>query len=95
MKIIIKLICQGVLSSSVIFSTIFLILVPESTSELSDFEGRIRALNEELKKRKMEADRLKLERKKRRKEDLKNKEETLKKQLEVWWKHCLIFMFGP
>ncbi|XP_052789216.1 centrosome-associated protein 350-like isoform X3 [Mya arenaria] len=56
----------------------------KSTSELSDFEGRIRALNEELKKRKSEAERLKIERKKRKKEDLKTKEETLKKQLESY-----------
>lgn len=55
----------------------------ESQSELSDFEGRIRALNEELRKRKTEADKLKRERKKKKKELMKNKEETLKKQIEV------------
>ena len=57
--------------------------VIESQSELSDFEGRIRALNEELRKRKTEADKLKRERKKKKKELMKNKEETLKKQIEV------------
>lgn len=55
----------------------------ETQSDLSDFEGRVRALTEELKRRKIQADKLKKERKKRRKDILKNKEEALKKQIEV------------
>lgn len=43
----------------------------------------MRALTEELKRRKIQADKLKKERKKRRKDILKNKEEALKKQIEV------------
>ena len=58
-------------------------LIAETQSDLSDFEGRIRALNEELRRRKTEADKLKRERKKKRKEQMKNKEESLKKQIEV------------
>ena len=57
--------------------------IVESQSELSDFEGRIRALNEELRRRKTEADKLKRERKKKKRDQMKNKEETLKKQIEV------------
>ena len=56
---------------------------PETQSDQSDFEGKIRALNEELRRRKAEADKLKRERKKKRKELMKNKEESLKKQIEV------------
>ncbi|XP_052223990.1 centrosome-associated protein 350-like [Dreissena polymorpha] len=56
----------------------------KSVSELSDFEGRIRALNEELRKRKTEAEKLKRERKRKKKEHMKNKEETLKKQIEAY-----------
>ena len=59
-------------------------VITETQSDLSDFEGRIRALNEELRRRKTEADKLKRERKKKRKELMKNKEESLKKQIEVW-----------
>lgn len=55
----------------------------ETQSDLSDFEGRVRALTEELKRRKIQADKLKKERKKRRKDILKNKEEALKKQIEA------------
>ncbi|XP_021341745.1 centrosome-associated protein 350-like isoform X1 [Mizuhopecten yessoensis] len=56
----------------------------ETQSDFSDYEGRVRALNEELKRRKVEADRLKKERKKRKKEILKNKEVALKKQIEAY-----------
>ncbi|XP_062614422.1 centrosome-associated protein 350-like [Saccostrea cucullata] len=55
----------------------------ETQSDLSDFEGRVRALTEDLKRRKIQADKLKKERKKRRKDILKNKEEALKKQIEA------------
>ena len=60
----------------------------ETQSDLSDFEGRIRALNEELRRRKTEADKLKRERKKKRREIMKNKEESLKKQIEVLLFNC-------
>ncbi|XP_060076852.1 centrosome-associated protein 350-like [Ylistrum balloti] len=56
----------------------------ETQSDFSDYEGRVRALNEELKRRKVEADRLRKERKKRKKEILKNKEVALKKQIEAY-----------
>ena len=52
-------------------------------SEVSDHEGRVRALSDELRRRKIEADRLKRERKKRQKEIMKSKEVALKKQIEV------------
>lgn len=52
-------------------------------SDLSDFEGRVRALNDELRHRKQVADRLKRERKRRKREILKSKEDALKKQIEV------------
>ncbi|KAK3594699.1 hypothetical protein CHS0354_001651 [Potamilus streckersoni] len=56
----------------------------ETQSDMSDFEGRVLALNEELRKRKKEADRLKSERKRKRKETMKSKEESLKKQIEAY-----------
>ena len=46
-------------------------------------EGRIRALNQELVKRKREAEQLKKEAKRRDKERLKAQELSLKKQIEV------------
>ncbi|KAL5012691.1 hypothetical protein ScPMuIL_011242 [Solemya velum] len=57
---------------------------PETQSDQSDFEGRIRALSDELRRRKIEAEKLKRERKKRKKELMKNKEESLKKQIEAY-----------
>ena len=68
-----------------------LLFSPETQSDQSDFEGKIRALNEELRRRKAEADKLKRERKKKRKELMKNKEESLKKQIEV--KICTTTLF--
>ncbi len=50
---------------------------------MSDVEGRIRALNQELVKRKREAEQLKKEAKRRDKERLKAQELSLKKQIEV------------
>ena len=55
----------------------------ETASDQSDVEGRIRALSEDLKRRKMEAERLKKEQKKRQKEKLWQQEQTLKNQIEV------------
>ncbi|XP_052092556.1 centrosome-associated protein 350-like isoform X2 [Mytilus californianus] len=56
----------------------------ETMSDLSDFEGRVRALNDELRHRKQVADRLKRERKRRKREILKSKEDALKKQIEAY-----------
>ena len=55
----------------------------ETASDQSDVEGRIRALNQELIKRKREAEQLKKEAKRRDKERLKAQEASLKKQIEV------------
>lgn len=55
----------------------------EPISEQSDIETRIRALKEELKKRKSMAYQLKKEQKKRQKERLKAQEANLLKQLQV------------
>ncbi|KAK2490169.1 hypothetical protein MC885_008119 [Smutsia gigantea] len=54
----------------------------ETTSDQSDIEGRIRALKDELRKRKSVVDQLKKEQKKRQKERLKAQEASLIKQLE-------------
>ncbi|XP_051930367.1 centrosome-associated protein 350 isoform X2 [Hippocampus zosterae] len=54
----------------------------EPISEQSDIEGRIRALKEELRKRKSMASKLKREQKMRQKERLKAQEASLLKQLE-------------
>uniref|UniRef100_A0A3Q2XF97 Centrosomal protein 350 n=1 Tax=Haplochromis burtoni TaxID=8153 RepID=A0A3Q2XF97_HAPBU len=54
----------------------------ETISDQSDIESRIKALKEELKKRKLMASELKKEQKKRHKERLKAEEASLLKQLE-------------
>ena len=59
------------------------ISLSETTSDQSDIEGRIRALKDELRKRKSVVDQLKKEQKKRQKERLKAQEASLIKQLEV------------
>ncbi|XP_030639657.1 centrosome-associated protein 350 [Chanos chanos] len=56
----------------------------ESTSDQSDIESRIRALKEELRKRKLVACQLKKEQKRRHKERLKAQEASLLKQLESY-----------
>ncbi|KFV68441.1 Centrosome-associated protein 350, partial [Dryobates pubescens] len=56
----------------------------ETTSDQSDIEGRIRALKDELRKRKSVAYQLKKEQKKRHKERLKAQEASLIKQLESY-----------
>ncbi|XP_066217747.1 centrosome-associated protein 350 isoform X1 [Saccopteryx leptura] len=56
----------------------------ETTSDQSDIEGRIRALKDELRKRKSVVDQLKKEQKKRQKEKLKAQEASLIKQLESY-----------
>lgn len=61
----------------------YLNLLSEPISDQSDIESRIRALKEELRKRKSMAHQLKKEQKKRQKERLKAQEASLLKQLEV------------
>ncbi|KYO24276.1 centrosome-associated protein 350 isoform D [Alligator mississippiensis] len=56
----------------------------ETTSDQSDIEGRIRALKEELRKRKSVVYQLKKQQKKRQKERLKAQEASLIKQLESY-----------
>uniref|UniRef100_A0A8C0MDU1 CAP-Gly domain-containing protein n=1 Tax=Canis lupus familiaris TaxID=9615 RepID=A0A8C0MDU1_CANLF len=56
----------------------------ETTSDQSDIEGRIRALKDELRKRKSVVDQLKKEQRKRQKERLKAQEASLIKQLESY-----------
>ncbi|XP_038614150.1 centrosome-associated protein 350 isoform X2 [Tachyglossus aculeatus] len=56
----------------------------ETTSDQSDIEGRIRALKDELQKRKSVVDQLKKEQRKRQKERLKAQEASLIKQLESY-----------
>jgi hypothetical protein len=55
----------------------------ETSDAGSDVEGRIFALQEELKRRHREVERLKREAKRRYREQLKVKEQALKKQIEV------------
>ena len=55
----------------------------ETLSDASDIEVRIRALSEDLKRKKNEADRLRQEKKAKYKEKLKAQEESLIKQIEV------------
>ncbi|XP_060252648.1 centrosome-associated protein 350 isoform X4 [Ovis aries] len=62
----------------------FLLSDSETTSDQSDIEGRIRALKDELRKRKSVVDQLKKEQKKRQKERLKAQEASLIKQLESY-----------
>ena len=62
------------------------ISLSETTSDQSDIEGRIRALKDELRKRKSVVDQLKKEQKKRQKERLKAQEASLIKQLEFRYK---------
>lgn len=61
----------------------YLNLPSEPISDQSDIESRIKALKEELRKRKFMAYQLKKEQKKRHKERLKAQEASLLKQLEV------------
>uniref|UniRef100_T1JKR7 Uncharacterized protein n=1 Tax=Strigamia maritima TaxID=126957 RepID=T1JKR7_STRMM len=55
-----------------------------TASDLSDIEGRVHALKEELRRRKFEADRLRKEQKRRNKERLKAQEASLLKQIEAY-----------
>lgn len=64
-------------------SNLKLYLPSEPISDQSDIETRIKALKEELKKRKCMAYQLKKEQKKRHKEQLKAQEANLLKQLQV------------
>lgn len=56
----------------------------ETASDQSDIEGRVRALKDALKRRKMEADRLRKQQKRLSREKLKAQEASLKKQLETY-----------
>lgn len=56
----------------------------ETASDQSDIEGRIRALTDSLKKRKIEADKLRKQQKRLYREKLKAQEASLKKQLETY-----------
>ncbi|XP_030099060.1 centrosome-associated protein 350 isoform X7 [Mus musculus] len=56
----------------------------ETTSDQSDIEGRIRALKDELRKRKSVVEQLKREQRKRQKERLKAQEASLLRQLETY-----------
>ncbi|XP_076797485.1 centrosome-associated protein 350 isoform X2 [Arvicanthis niloticus] len=56
----------------------------ETTSDQSDIEGRIRALKDELRKRKSVVEQLKKEQRKRQKERLKAQEASLLRQLETY-----------
>ncbi|XP_071821882.1 centrosome-associated protein 350-like isoform X2 [Apostichopus japonicus] len=56
----------------------------ETASDQSDIEGRIRALSDSLKKRKVEADKLRKQQKRLYREKLKAQEASLKKQLETY-----------
>ncbi|XP_054975839.1 centrosome-associated protein 350 isoform X2 [Sorex araneus] len=56
----------------------------ETASDQSDIEGRIRALKDELRKRKSVVEQLKQEQKKRQKERLRAQEASLIKQLESY-----------
>ncbi|XP_055958069.1 centrosome-associated protein 350 [Patella vulgata] len=56
----------------------------DTVSDTSDYEGRIRHLNDELRRRRKEFEILKKERKQRKKEKLKAQEESLKKQVEAY-----------
>ena len=67
----------------VLTSCVLCMHLTEPQSDASDVEGRIRALTEELKRRKLEADRLKKEARKKNKEKLYAQEDSLKKQIEV------------
>lgn len=58
-------------------------MVLETASDQSDIESRVRALKDELRKRKTVVYQLKKEQKKRHKERLKAQEASLLKQLEV------------
>ncbi|KAL6035018.1 hypothetical protein STEG23_006165 [Scotinomys teguina] len=56
----------------------------ETTSDQSDIEGRIRALKDELRKRRSVVEQLKKEQRKRQKERLKAQEASLLRQLETY-----------
>ena len=58
-------------------------MLTETPSDASDYEAKIKVLNEELKRRKLEAEGLKKEQKKRRKDRMREQEASLKRQIEV------------
>ena len=64
-------------------SEFFNFLCPETMSDASDYEVRIRQLSDELRRRRKEVEILKKERSRRKKEKFKAQEVALKKQLDV------------
>ena len=64
-------------------SELFNFLCPETMSDASDYEVRIRQLSDELRRRRKEVEILKKERSRRKKEKFKAQEVALKKQLDV------------
>ncbi|XP_043226325.1 centrosome-associated protein 350-like [Amphibalanus amphitrite] len=56
----------------------------DTCSDQSDVEGRIFALQEELKRRKVEAERLRREQRRKHREKLRQQEQSLRKQLEAY-----------
>nr|CAD7438352.1 unnamed protein product [Timema bartmani] len=60
------------------------IIFSQNASEQSDIEGRVAALREQLRRRKMEADKLQKEQKRLKREKLKAKEQSLLKQIEAY-----------
>lgn len=61
----------------------YFLLFTETTSDVSDYEVRIRQLSDELRRRRKEIEILKKERSRRQKEKLKAQEEAMQKQLDV------------
>ena len=55
----------------------------DTCSDQSDVEGRILALQEELRRRKMEAERLRREQRRKHRDKLRQQEQSLRKQIEV------------
>nr|CAD7257628.1 unnamed protein product [Timema shepardi] len=56
----------------------------DTASEQSDIEGRVAALREQLRRRKMKAEKLQKEQKRLKREKLKAKEQSLLKQIEAY-----------
>ena len=70
---------KGETSSNINLCITSFFILSEATSDYSDIEGRIRALNEELRKQKQEAEDSRRKKKKKMKEKLKEQEKDLRK----------------
>lgn len=77
----------------IIYTNFFVLASLETASDQSDIEGRIRALSDSLKKRKVEADKLRKQQKRLYREKLKAQEASLKKQLEVLFSTQLLRIY--